>query len=116
MMPVKALLISGALLLIAPHAIARPDEAPTTPAVSAGAAQPRLTINSKIGALLADPAAKAVLEKYVPDLVADHRFKWASFMTLKHLGEHHRDSGLTDEVLAAINDDLAKLSVAARPD
>ncbi len=79
--------------------------APTVPPANGA-----LSINTKIGDLLASPAAKAVLEKHLPKLLASPQFGQARDMTLRQLRDYFPEQ-LTAEKLEAINTDLA----AARP-
>jgi para-nitrobenzyl esterase len=61
-----------------------------------------------LGTLLDDAGAKAVLMKYIPAMVSNEQISMARAMTLKQLQQYSGDS-LTDEKLAAIQADLAKL-------
>jgi alpha-L-rhamnosidase len=65
-------------------------------------------LDTKIGALLDDPAAKAVLEKYLATMIANPQFAMARGLTLKQLQLHAKEV-LTDELLATIAAELAKL-------
>ncbi|KFG89520.1 Cytochrome P450 [Sphingobium herbicidovorans NBRC 16415] len=66
------------------------------------------TSTTEIGALLDDPAAKAVLDKHVPGMTANDQIDMARSMTLKDVQQYSPDE-ITDKVLAAIDADLAKL-------
>jgi para-nitrobenzyl esterase len=63
-----------------------------------------------IGTLLDDPAAKAVVEKSLPGFSAHPQIDMARGMTLKAVQQYAPDL-VTDEALAAIQADFAKLSV-----
>ena len=63
-----------------------------------------------IGDLLKDPAAKAVLLKYVPDVVNNPQIGMAAAMTLTALKAYVPT--LSDEVMARIDADLAALPAA----
>ena len=67
-----------------------------------------------MGNLLKDPAAKAVLEKYVPDLLKSDHLEQMSGMTLKDVqqavGQYAPDL-LSDKKLTLIDEDFAKLPV-----
>jgi hypothetical protein len=76
-------------------------------AAPAPAAANYTTENTEIGALLDDPAAKAVLTKHIPDVVSNPGIDQARSMTLKQVQQYSPD--LTDKVLAEIDVDLAKL-------
>lgn len=67
------------------------------------------TAETDIGTLLDDPAAKAVLDKHVPGFADDPQVQMARPMTLKGIQQYAADK-FTDEVLAAIDADLKKLS------
>ena len=60
------------------------------------------------GALLDDPAAKAVLEKHVPGMTTNDQVDMARSMTLKDIQQYSPDQ-ITDKVLADVDADLAKL-------
>lgn len=77
------------------------------PAASA-AHKPYSTAETTIGELLDDPAAKAVLVKYVPDLANNPQMEMARGMTLKQIQGFAGDM-LSDETLGKIDADLAKL-------
>lgn len=70
--------------------------------------------STTMATLLGDPAAKAVLEKYVPDLIKSDHIEQMSGMTLKDVqqavGQYAPDL-LSDKKLALIDQDLAALPV-----
>lgn len=73
------------------------------------AAAPRYTAEgTDIGTLLDDPEAKAILAKYLPDIVNNDQIDMARSMTLKVIQQYSADQ-ITDAKLAAIDADLAKL-------
>lgn len=82
--------------------------------VLTGHAEPALDASSyssartQIGTLLDDPAARAVLQKYLPDVVSSQRMDIVRPMTLKVLQEH-AGGRVTDAVLAKIDAELAAL-------
>lgn len=78
-----------------------------TPAAAAPAPASYTTESTEIGALLDDPAAKAVLAKHIPDVVSNPGIDQARSMTLKQVQQYSPD--LSDKVLAEIDADLAKL-------
>lgn len=61
-----------------------------------------------LGTLLDSPAAKAVLQKYIADLINNEQIKMARPMTLKQLQQYDGEA-LTDAKLAAIQADFDKL-------
>lgn len=63
---------------------------------------------TEIGALLDDPAAKAILEKHVPGMTTNDQVDMARSMTLKDIQQYSPDQ-ITDKVLAELDADLAKL-------
>ena len=67
------------------------------------------TNETDLGTLLDDPAAHAVLEKHIPTIVNNGQISMARSMTLKMLQQYAADA-LTDDVLKAIDADLAKLA------
>jgi para-nitrobenzyl esterase len=77
-------------------------------AEAAPAAKPYTTAETAIGDLLDDPAAKAILVKYVPGLATSGQIDMARGLTLKALQGYAGDM-LTDETLGKIDYDLAKL-------
>lgn len=64
--------------------------------------------DSQIGALLDDPAAKAVLQRHLPQLVSSAQIDMARSMTLKQI-QGYSGHMISDDVLAKIDADLAKL-------
>ena len=68
------------------------------------------TADSKIGSLLADPAAKAVLDKYFPGVSGDKRIGMAKAMTLRAVQKFAPDK-FTTEALDAADAELASLPV-----
>jgi hypothetical protein len=68
------------------------------------------TADTKIGALLADPAAKAVLDKYFPGVSGDKRIGMAKGMTLRAVQKFAPDK-FTTEALDAADAELASLPV-----
>jgi hypothetical protein len=63
---------------------------------------------TEIGALLDDPAAKAVLEKHIPGMTTNDQVDMARGMTLKDIQQYSPDQ-ITDKVLAEVDADLARL-------
>ena len=79
-----------------------------TPAPSSATAAKYTTDETEIGTLLDDPAAKAILDKYVPGMTASDQIEMARLMTLKAIQPYATDT-ITDDVLAKIDADFAKL-------
>ena len=61
-----------------------------------------------IGTLLDDPAARAILDKYIPGFSSGDQIDLARSMTLSSIQQYAPDQ-ITDKVLADIAADLAKL-------
>ena len=66
------------------------------------------TAETPLGTLMDDPAAKAVLEAHIPALIANEQIQMARQITLKDIQGFAPDA-LSDETLAAIDADLAKI-------
>jgi para-nitrobenzyl esterase len=96
-----AALLIGAAALSAPAAHAA-DPAP------AAAAKAYSTAETPIGTLLDDPAAKAILVKYIPDLAGSAQIDMARALTLKQIQAYAGDK-LSDETLGKIDWDFSKL-------
>jgi hypothetical protein len=67
-----------------------------------------LTIDSKIGDLLADPKAKAILEKHLPGISTNPQMAMAKGMTLKVIAPMSKGT-ITPDKIKAIEADLKKL-------
>lgn len=96
------------ILAVATLGIAAPAYADTAAPAPAAAAVAYKSDTTPIGVLLDDPAAKAVLEKIVPPLVANPQIEMARPMTLKMV-QQFSGGLLTDELLGQIDAELAKL-------
>jgi hypothetical protein len=66
------------------------------------------TSETDIGTLLDDPAAVAIVNKYIPGFSTKDQIDMARSLTLKGLQQYAPDT-YTDKVLAEIDADLAKL-------
>ncbi len=83
---------------------------PTPTSVLAPAAAPAFSTEATdIGTLLDSPETKAVLEKHIPEMVSNAQFEMARPMTLRAIQAYAADI-LTEEKLAAIDADLAKIA------
>jgi para-nitrobenzyl esterase len=91
--------------------------ASSAPAVDSSAtpAAPYSTSTTQLGILFADPAAKAVIAKYLPDLVnKPDIMDRASGMTLQEVRQAvagYAPNMFSDKMMADIDADLAKLPV-----
>jgi cytochrome P450 len=83
--------------------------APTKKEAAPAAAKAWSTADSRIGDLLADDAAKAVLEKHFPGMSANPQIGMAKGMTLRAVQTFAPDQ-FTSEALDAVDADLAKLT------
>ena len=79
-------------------------QAPAAPA----AASAYTTADTSIGDLIDNPATKAVLDKHLPGFAGNPQIDMARGMTLKQIQAFAGDA-VTDDVLARIDADLAKL-------
>jgi hypothetical protein len=88
------------------------SSSPTASSTAAPTAVPAgktyTTAETPIGDLLADPAAKAVLDKDLPGFSSNPNIGKASSMTLRQLQPFAHDK-ITDQVLSEIDADFAKL-------
>jgi hypothetical protein len=87
-------------------------QAQSTPAETEFVEEHYTTASTEIGVLLDDPAARAVLGRHLPSIAQSDRTPRTS--TLKAL-QGYGLSTMTDEVLARIDADLAKLPPVRRP-
>lgn len=78
----------------------------SVPAMAASA--PYNTTDTTIGALLDDPAAKAVVDKAMPGFSTNPQVEMARSMTFKQIQGFAPDM-IKDETLAKIDAELAKL-------
>jgi len=94
--------LTVALVLAAPVVAVAQTAPAATPAPAYS------TSTSTIGMLLENPQTKAVLMKYIPDIVSNDQIHMANGMTLKAIQPYSGDA-LSDEILAKIDTDLAKV-------
>ena len=95
-------------ILIAAMLLSAPAAAQTPPAPPPAAAQHYRTAETTLGTMLDDPAAKAVLVKYLPEMVQSEQIDMARGMTLKQI-QPYAPTAVTDKVLGEIDGELAKL-------
>ncbi len=96
-----------AALTVAPSALFAQGTAAPAPAV-AGAAKGYSIEDTDVGTLLDDPAAKAILDKYVPGMSTNPQIDMGRSLTLKTMQQYAPDM-LSDVQLANIQNDLNKL-------
>ncbi|HEX7854811.1 MAG TPA: hypothetical protein VF503_14065 [Sphingobium sp.] len=99
----KTALSAAALLL----AVAAPSAVFAQAAQTASAAAYSVE-STDIGTLLDNPAAKAILDKYLPGFSSNPQIDMARSMTLKSVQQYSPDT-MTDDTLAKVQADLAKL-------
>jgi para-nitrobenzyl esterase len=100
-------LVLGAAFGVAGIASAAEQANLTSAPASTAPAMAKFSTESTVGDLLDNPAAKAVLQKHTPMIVASPRIDQARQMKFKDLQQFV--PSLTTDVLKAIDDDLAKL-------
>jgi hypothetical protein len=76
---------------------------------AAAAKVPYNTNDTDIGTILDDPAARAIVDKHIPGFSAGDQVDMARGMTLKAIQQFSADR-ITDQVLAGIDSDFAKLA------
>jgi hypothetical protein len=107
----RALLIAGVVASFAPAAALAQEPAPAPAPASAAApatAKSYTTADTPLGTLLDDPAAKAILVKYLPEVMGNDQILQARPLTLKAL-QQYAPTTFTDKILADIDTDLARL-------
>jgi para-nitrobenzyl esterase len=82
--------------------------APATTAAPAAKAAHYTTSSTEIGALLDDPAARALLDKHIPGMTSNPQVDMARAMTLKDVQQYSPDL-ITDKVLADLDADFANI-------
>lgn len=97
------LIAFAAALALTPAIASAQAEAP-----AAAAAAHYSTDNTTIGEIMADPAAKAVVDKHVPGMLANDQIEMAKDMTLKQIQQYSPDN-LSDKTLADIDAEFAKM-------
>lgn len=103
----KRLILAPAVLTLATLLAGTPAMAADAPATAAAA--PALSsATTDIGTLLDNPASKAILQKYMPEMIANPQIDMARSMTLKQVQGFAPDM-LSDQKLAQIDAELAKL-------
>ncbi len=102
----KLHLMLGAALLV--PAIAAAQTAPAAPAADAAKPAAKFNLDTPIGELLANDAAKAVLDKELPGLTQLPQLEMIKGLGLKQL-QPYSDGKLTDELLAKTETALAAI-------
>jgi para-nitrobenzyl esterase len=86
--------------------------AQTAPSAEAPAAPFYSTSKTTIGALIDNPATKAIFAKYLPEVLADERLPQALGMTLKD-AQPYAPEMITDEKLAKMDEELKTIPAPA---
>lgn len=102
----KLHLMLGAALLV--PAIANAQTTPAAPAADAAKPAAKFNLDTPIGELLANDAAKAVLDKELPGLTQLPQLEMIKGLGLKQL-QPYSDGKLTDELLAKTEASLAAI-------
>lgn len=102
----KLHLMLGAALLV--PAIATAQTAPAAPTADAAKPAAKFNLDTPIGELLANDAAKAVLDKELPGLTQLPQLEMIKGLGLKQL-QPYSDGKLTDELLAKTEASLAAI-------
>lgn len=104
---ISYVLASAVAFIFAVPSTAQTSPKPAVPAPSV--IEHLTTADTAIGDILADPAAKAVLDKHIPGLSDSPQIGMASGMTLRAIQPMAGDM-ITVAMLDAVDIDLAKLS------
>lgn len=102
------LLFAAAALPLALPAAAGAQTAPASAPAPAPAPAAKFSIDTPIQDLYADPAAKLVMDKHLPGLTALPQYEMIKAISLRQL-QPYSDGKLTDELLAGVDADLAKI-------
>ncbi|MDE2597609.1 MAG: hypothetical protein KGL44_12095 [Sphingomonadales bacterium] len=95
-------------LIVSLIALAAPASIAHAQATTATAKAAFSTADTDLGTLLDNPATKAVLSKYIADMIANPQIDMARALTLRQLQSYSGDK-LTDDTLAKIDAELAKI-------
>lgn len=80
--------------------------APAAPTTAASTKARYTVAETDLGTLLDDPVSKAILAKFIPDIIANPNIEMGRALTLTQMQAYAGDM-LSDEVLAKIQADLA---------
>lgn len=104
----KLFAVAALLTLTAAPALAQTAPAAPTPPAATMPGAAKLTIDSPIEALVADPAAKAVLEGVIPGLSAHPAYDQFKAMSLTQV-QPYSGGAVTDDMIKKISDGLAAI-------
>lgn len=96
-------LFTAAALLATPLAASAQTPAPAAPAAA------KLTIDSSIETIAADPKGKAILDAQFPGMLAHETYPMFKGMSLKQV-QPYAQGKITDEQVAKVAAELAKLN------
>jgi hypothetical protein len=105
------LFLTAAALAVPSIATAQTAPAPaasSAPAAAPAASAAKFNLDTPIQDILANPAAKAVLDKDLPGLTSLPQLEMIKGLSLRQL-QPYSDGKLTDEVLAKAETDLAAI-------
>ncbi|HEX7760155.1 MAG TPA: hypothetical protein VF459_11675 [Caulobacteraceae bacterium] len=94
--------LSGLILTVAAAPMASAADAPAPPGATAAVV---LSVDTKIGELLANPVTKAIVDKYMPGLETSPYLDMAKAMTVRDASKYPQ-AGLDDAKLAAMDTEL----------
>ncbi|MFZ4383199.1 MAG: hypothetical protein ACOYO0_14675 [Sandarakinorhabdus sp.] len=97
-----------AALIIAAPLFAQTALAPAAAPADAAAPAPKFSVNTPIEQLLADPAAKAVLEASIPGISAHPALDSFKAMSLTEV-QPYSAGAITDEIIATVKTNLAAI-------
>jgi hypothetical protein len=101
---------AAAVTAVAKSAAAAPAAA-ANPVMAAAAKPAYSTSETDIGTLADIPAIRAIIDKHLPGMTSNAQFEMARSMTFKQVQQFAPDQ-ITDERLALIDADIAKLPAA----
>jgi hypothetical protein len=105
----RLLIVAAALPLALPFAAsAQTAPAPTAAPTAAPTTAAKFSIDTPVQDLYADPAAKVVMDKHLPGLTALPQYDMIKAISLRQL-QPYSDGKLTDQLLAAVDADLANI-------
>jgi hypothetical protein len=96
--------ILAAVMVLSVAMVSAVGQAPPIPA----SAEHYTTSTTDIGTLIDDPAAHAIVDKYLPGVLSGDQIDMARSMTLQAIQQYASDR-ITDKALADIDAELAKL-------
>lgn len=106
-MKVLGILAVAGIAVTAPIAVSA--SAAEQPAAATAPAPAYSTATTDIGTLLDNPQTRAVIDKHLPSLASNPQIDMARALTLRQIQSFAADV-LTDDVLAKIDADLAKIA------